>query len=240
MALLKLAENNKDVDYLEHRDILFYNTFKYRLRLYAKHIYFILSCSSVEELEFKVKNSWNYFGRMSKVDVDEVVKNFSFLKKVLNFILSCKDNNSIRIRTESSTISIFSNDLNTLKHFVLSLEDKCVTDVTEAVTGCEKQTKYFTKEPKYKFRVYLREKIVDSEFRKSFSDTLKNLTTVCPSKSLVEWLEPKNKQKFHRVKYCCSHFYIDYNDESMLSYITIVHGEMLGKKYKLVKRQEKI
>ena len=50
----------------------------------------------------------------------------------------------------------------------------------------------------------------------------------------------KNNQNSWRYRFSSSTHFIDYDDESILSYIALMHGDMLGKRYKLEKLPEDI
>ena len=43
-----------------------------------------------------------------------------------------------------------------------------------------------------------------------------------------------------KYRYTNANHFIEYDDESTLSYLALMHGEILGKRYKLEKRPEPI
>jgi hypothetical protein len=239
MGLLKLVDDKIDIDYYEYRDHYFYKKYKYRLRLYVTYLRYLFSCKSVNELEKKISRSWDCYGRYSKSEIEAIKNSLPALSYILEFIIDASKDKSIAIRSEDKTIAIFGNDLESLHDFIDNIEYYYSYDITEAKVGESLDTKYFMKKPKYKYRVYLRDRKVSSEFVDSLRETLKkNKTSMFPSGSLNNWLNPLDKKYIYRQKYCSSTYFINYNDESFLSYLLLMHGDNIGKRYKLEKRQD--
>jgi hypothetical protein len=141
------------------------------------------------------------------------------------------------IRVEKHTAGIFSNDLQLLQTLE-SIAGKDAVDYTEIDMTVPTGIRYFAKEPKYKYRVYLKsrrveEKFIDSlrRFIARYKDTQ---TVIVPSKSLDNWLYGKVRSWLYR--YCSSHYYIEYNDDSTHSLVSLMFGDMIKCRYKLEKR----
>jgi hypothetical protein len=49
-----------------------------------------------------------------------------------------------------------------------------------------------------------------------------------------------SKRYAWKQRYSSASYFIDYDDESTLSYLALLYGEMLGKKYKLEKRADPV
>jgi hypothetical protein len=237
MALLKLPQKRNDgVEYIDHRS-LYYNKYRYRARLYCTGIYLAMWNLSLDDIEKKVKSNKHRLKDASAYKI----KNFIDWKNT-----QPKGNNKINtVRIEGNVASIFSNDLNSFK----SLENLgCPIDYTEIGDNIPIGTKYFVKEPKYKYRFYLKSKRVHEDFRTRLAllfDRYKDTETkIFASPSLKQWLEIDtsfNSWSFWKHNYCSSHFFIDYNDESFITLFALSFDQnMISAKYKLEKRPEQI
>ena len=77
------------------------------------------------------------------------------------------------------------------------------------------------------------------KFREDFNDTLKRQSQLNPSSALRIWMSKDSKRYgLWTFRYTSAAHFIDYDDESTLSYLALMHGEVLGKKYKLEKRPD--
>jgi hypothetical protein len=138
-------------------------------------------------------------------------------------------------RIEGNSVSVFSNDLTLLESLkTLGKEiDIQYTEVKNVLTYVG--TKTFVREPKHKFRIHLKAVKVDTSVLDNLRDMITNNTSLYPSKGFEHWLSIMPRTWRH--KYTNAAHFIDYDDESMLTYLLIVHGNIFGKKYKLEKRQ---
>ena len=145
------------------------------------------------------------------------------------------------IRIEGDVVAVFSSDLallNTLQNLSTSLE----IDYTQVHKSEFIGVKVFVNEPKHKYRVYLKSKRVESEFAKDLHELFKRATGLYPSIALKYWAKDSvgsnAVRQNWRFRYSSASHFIDYDDESVLSYLALVHGNMLGKRFKLEKRPE--
>ena len=112
-------------------------------------------------------------------------------------------------------------------------------DYTQVQTSQYAGVKHFVGEPKHKYRVYLRSKRVEDNFHIELKSTLDRQNKLYPSNALKDWLKHDPKRwGIWSFRYLSSAHFIDYDDESTLSYLALMHGEVLGKKYKLEKRPD--
>jgi hypothetical protein len=142
------------------------------------------------------------------------------------------------MRLENNRISVFSNDLpflQTLESIPLVPDD--VTYI-RAVLDIPTGTKYFKKEPKHKFRVYLKGCTLDNQstFRPDLIEFIRRYrgtsTVIIPSGALERWLI------FARIwseKYCMPYYYLEYDDPGIHSLIHIMFSNMIGSSFKLEK-----
>ena len=115
-------------------------------------------------------------------------------------------------------------------------------DYTQVETAGYAGIKHFVNEPKNKFRVYFRSKRTSENFRDGLNKLLDNNKALKPSNALKYWLKPQtaSSRGWWYGNYLSSNYFIDYNDESYLSYLHLMYGEFLGKKYRLEKRADKV
>jgi hypothetical protein len=231
MALLKSVDNVPGLDFHEYRDQQFYGKYEYRLRITIPGARHTRWCKTPEDLDEKLISRSRYT-RIGKEDKQMVIDNLPALKDVIELQNTRKSNN-LGLRVEHNTIAVFSNDLGELKKIGTNIGAGYHTDYTQAQTTEYAGIKYFVNEPTHKYRVYLKSKRVEEHFYKEMSDLFNRMTELYPSAALLRWMVQKNT--WYARWTSASHF-IDYDDESTLSYLAIMHGDLLGKKYKLEKR----
>ena len=134
----------------------------------------------------------------------------------------------IMVRQEREKASIFSNNLPLLETLV-ELDDDFEISKAEVLNT---ETMYFKKEPKYKYRTYFKAKRVPKDFTDNIStlkDTYKSLNF---SKGLLFSFFHNN---WHPYRYLHGSFFVEYNDEHMLTILAMWLPDMLGKTYSLAK-----
>lgn len=156
------------------------------------------------------------------------------LNSIKNFLLWLKDSDSTKFSylTSPSSVSIFTDDIKILDSL------STITDEIDYyhVLVLEKDTLYFKNNPKYKFRTYFRHK----KMTESFSDDVRELSNTYKkeiihfSPSLKRQLFSKN-QPYHSYRWLHSSYFIDYNDEKMLTILAMYFPGLLSKTYKLEK-----
>jgi hypothetical protein len=143
--------------------------------------------------------------------------------------IATKKDKTATVRIEGETASVFSNDLNLLK----TLENiGCHVDYTEVDDTIIVGVKYFVREPKYNYRIYLKSKRVNDEFRNKLQNFIKRYentsTVIVPSGALTNWLSDdtnyvRGSWSYHWNKcYNSSNYFIDYNDESTLTLFSLI------------------
>jgi hypothetical protein len=235
MGLLKSANNVQGVDFIDYRDTVYYNKYTYRARITVEGLrrgYY----SDPEEFEERL-NKNKLWGRISDKEKETIKQNLPEIKTLLQFRVDHKKDKQVTIRMEHDTMAVFHNDLDFLhKHFDGLVGAKI--DFTQVETAGYAGVKLFAKQPKHPFRVYFRSKRVPAEFRESVKNILKSNPKLRPSPAFKIWLNSteSNGWRVWYHNYLSSSFFIDYTEESYLSYFALMHGEQLGKKYKLEKR----
>ena len=233
MASLKSVDNVPGIDYYEYRDNQYYSKYDYRLRINIPCLRYTYFCKKPEDLDNKLKtNHFGYYG-VRKNDIQIVTDHLPALKSVIELQHNRKSKN-IKVRVEGSTIAVFGNDLVELRTISSIIGTTYKPDYTQVKTSSLVGTKYFVNEPKHKYRVYLKNKRVADGFTKDMSALLKRISGLYPSSALCQWLTS------FRYRWARASYFIDYDDESTLSYLALMHGDTLGKKYKLEKRPDPV
>lgn len=238
MGLLKSVDDVPGIDFYDYRDSEYWSKYTYRARIKFEGIRYVYWAETVDEWVKRMRT-----GRMSrgngplgKTEIDAllakkvIIENFIALRKQQR-----KDKN-FGIRIESNISAIFSNDLAFLQN-IRTWHPDIEVDITEVKTSEYSGVKHFVKEPKNKYRVYLKSKRVDDTIPKDLRELFKRYTALKPSKALQSWVKSDSRYTW-KNRYCSSAYSIDYDDESTLSYLALCHGDILGKKYKLEKRPE--
>ena len=148
------------------------------------------------------------------------------------------------IRIEYNCVSVFTNDIEVLRKLSLIFSENWdQLQITQIVSTSEKNVKTFSREPKHKFRVYLRDMVLRDNLETFYNikQVIKtNKKTLFPSHGLDKWLNPKKPKNVYQpwhYNYVYSMYFIDYDDENMLSYLHLMLDKVLGKSYKLEKRE---
>jgi len=241
MGLLKLATDTPGIDFYDYRDSDYYGKYKYRVRFSIEGVRYAMYEKNFDGL-MKRYNAITGWKKIKDADRPVVTDNLEALGKFIDFRNMLKENNTGLVRVESNRISIFSNDLSLLRTSE-SIKNGIFYDYTESQTNNFVGIKSFVNDPKHKYRVYFKSKMIQESFVTQLADLFKRSNELYPSPSLKYWLQGYNNTApswSWRYRYTnCNHF-IDYDDESTLSYLALMHGEFLGKRYKLEKRPEAI
>lgn len=240
MGLLKSVDNVPGVDYYEYRDSSYYNKYEYRLRATVPGVRYTWWCKTPDDLDKKIEGKSKNYGTIRSEHKQEVKDNAPALKTVIKWQKDKKANN-VGIRIEYNTVAFFSNDLTILQKIATELGTIYKVDVTQSQTSQYAGIKHFVNEPKHKYRVYLKSKRVEDNFHVELRDMFKRLPSLHPSPALKRWMYNDGKRYgIWYFRWASSAHFIDYDDESTLSYLALMHGDMLGKKYKLEKRPDNI
>jgi hypothetical protein len=224
MALLKSKVNQED------RNKLFYSKFKYRSAITAKYLNFIYYTWSIEEFKEKIEiqaRRTSSFGR--KINTNEC--DYDLIEKIIKFRKKHRNNKDCIIRVEYDKICVFSNNVKILNQ-VYAIDNNAV--LTEAVNPCQPGVLLFARQPEYKFRSYIKSKKITTEYKENFLYFLNQHGSLRPCGALTSRLLTHYSRGSEYIGY--GTYFIDYNDESMVTYLTLMFPEILGKTYKLEKR----
>lgn len=243
MALLKSVKDVPGIDYYDFRDELYYNKYQYRARFKLEGVRYTWYSKTPEELEKRINTKKPSYYGIRKEDRQAVTDNLETIKQFIVWRNERKIDKTAIIRVEFNTVGIFSNDLSLLKSLE-SLGNGLEVDYAQVQTSKFVGVKAFMKEPKHKYRVYLKSKVIEGSLIIDLYDLIQRTPGLYPSESLKYWLkgakDPKRFSYSWRYRHTSATHFIDYDDESTLSYLALMHGEYLGKRYKLEKRPDPI
>lgn len=242
MGLLKSVNNVPGIDFYEYRDTDYYNKYKYRARFYLFGVRYTWYSKTSADFIRRINNTKkNGYLSIRKEDRTQILANIDTITSFIDWRDARKQDKTASIRVEHNTVAVFSNDLELLKSLE-NLGPELTVDYTETKLGAFVGVKYFVKEPKHKYRVYFKSKVIDGTFVVQLKDLITRTKELYPSESLRLWLHryTLNYTFSWKYRYTNSNHFIEYDDESTLSYLALMHGEFLGKRYKLEKRPEPI
>jgi hypothetical protein len=230
MESLKLTD--PIINKYEERDHYYYNKFKYRAKFHLKGIRASIYCNDKIDLpnQLDVPRS-KFFKDWSEINIQPIEnwidwRNINKPAKLMTY------------RIEGNSVSVFSNDLALLESLKTLGEEIDIqyTEVKNVLTYVG--TKTFVREPKHKFRIHLRPMRVNDSVLNNLRSMISANKSLYPSQAFEKWLNSTPKPNSWKYRYTFASHFVDYDDESMLTYLLIVHSNVFGKKYKLEKRQQ--
>jgi hypothetical protein len=213
---------------LENRTVLFYNTYKYKAVVKVSNMRVVHNSSNFAEFtELLVSPSHPYqisaIKSMNNTELEEVSKLIEYRNKI-------KNRHDISIRNNYSNITFYSNKLDILKEIWDFSPRSSIIEVNLMPVGIMT----FSREPKHKFRVYMKNRRVSITSLDDFADYVKRTKNVFPSEATLRWINRRNRHYIY--SYSNSNHFIDYDDPGILTILHLVCPEVIGKCYKLEKR----
>jgi hypothetical protein len=227
MALSNSKVKSKD------RLTLFYKKFAYRATLEIPELFWASYVSDFQgyneriqaRLEEEAENPRWYEGR--KINVTKI--NYDLIEKYINFRNKYKNDSRVCLRHERNSAGIFTNDISIINELLSFYPAAIITHVTPMPEGVI----YFKKDPPAVYRVYCRNVNREGSIRKDILDYLNRTPDVSPSDALKMALRREFKKTwFHTGQY------FNYNDEKNLTMMHLMFPGVLGKSYKLEKKQD--
>ena len=218
---------------VEKRNKLYFNKFKYRAVCKiqgAAYTYYAPDLDTfVARMEKLRDNKPRYGVRVINDDWREYWEevNLDSISQLITW-RNLVSKNKCLIRIQSDFVSFFSNDLSLLQTLE-SIDPKL--KITEVISY-DNNYLYFKKQPKFKFRTYFKGK----RMPKDFSDNIRSLQDMYKSlnfsKGLFTSLFHNN---WHPYRYMHGSYFVEYNDEQMLTILSMWFPDMLAKTYVLAK-----
>jgi hypothetical protein len=243
MGLLKSVDNASGIDFYDYRADAYYNKYVYRVRFTLPGIRYAIYEKNVKDFLARV-NLTTGWRKIRDEDIPTINENLESLKNFIELRNNFRKTKEGIIRVEHNTVAVFSNDLSMLKS-IESIDPTLEYDYTEIQKSDLVGVKYFVNDPKHKFRVYLKAKRVDISFSKELHLVFGRTEGLHPSPALKYWAMGTQTSRYSsglswRLRWTSASHFIDYDDESTLSYLALMYGDMLGKRYKLEKRPEAV
>lgn len=197
------------------KDSLFYNKYKYKAKLQKiVGAWFLHNVKSFKDYENKLSDEW--WEKLLNTDLTD--PNRTNLKNLIKFKET--NNKEVTIRVEGAYVSVFSNNLDILKELEQNFVVKQYFEV-----NCIPKVKFFHKPPKFKYRTYFRINYnVDNASLYDYIMRQKALGLVDYNKYI-----DKPLKKFYRMPM----LFVDYNDEKIITFLSLLHSEKVWKTYKL-------
>lgn len=219
---------------VEKRNKLYFNKFTYKAVCKIKGAGYTYYTNDFETFVARMEkwrdNKLRYGVRVMSDDWKEYMDEIN-LDQISKFItwrnLISKDKCMYRMQGDS--VSFFSNDLSLL-HTLRSIDENSTFYKAECYDTVN--VMYFKKQPKYKFRTYFRSKRIP----KDFSDNLRTLQGMYKSINFSKGIFPSLfHNNWHPYRYIHGSYFVEYNDEQMITILSMWFPDMLGKTYSLAK-----
>lgn len=219
---------------VEKRNKLYFNKFKFKAVCHiqgAAYTYYTPDIETfvarIEKVRDSTRNKYgvrvmedNWKIYWEEVNIDKISQYITW-RNLIN-----KDRCMYRIQGDN--VSFFSNDLSLLQTLE-SIDPNLKFYQAECLSP---DVLYFKKQPKYKYRTYFRGKRVP----KDFSDNIRTLQgmykTLNFSKGIFQSLFHNN---WHPYRYIHGSYFVEYNDEQMITILSMWFPDMLAKTYSLAK-----
>lgn len=227
---------------VEERSTLYYSKYKYRVAISHPFLYLAYWCNSIKKLREQIADN-AMLHELNKVKYLNEVKyrlgefvhpteaEYNKLGKILAFRKKFNKEPDTVTRHERDSISFFCNDITLFDGVRKINSDATITEVKLLPAG----VKYFTKEPKFNYRLYLKSKKVDLELREELLDYVSRTPDLYCNFLLENWLRSSGGYKHIWMRDNCT---IDYNNESVLTMMHLLFPTITGKSFKLEKRQD--
>lgn len=219
---------------IEKRNKLYFNKFKYKAVCNiqgAAYTYYTPDLDTfVSRMEKMRDSTRNKYGVRIMEDNWKIYWEEVNLDQISQFITWRNLVNKERCmhRIQGDHVSFFSNDISLLDT-LRSIDQNL--NIFEAQCH-DPDVLYFKNTPKYKYRTYFRAK----RMPKDFSDNIRTLQNMYPSinfsKGLFNSLFHNN---WHAFRYMHGSYFVEYNDQHMITIFSVWFPDMLAKTYSLAK-----
>jgi hypothetical protein len=208
------------------RNKLFYNRYRYKVSINIVGSRYLKNSRTYQDFANRVLSN-----RLTKPSTDLE----SRYRTVFDFYKKYMDNTEVTFLRYYDYLGFYTSN-ETIIHELLVMN--LGLKVHEAIAPPDK-IMYFANEPQYKYRVYLKSKRVSDSLIDSlsgFCDTYKD-KNINVSNGLIKFINSEHwKRRIY--SYLNNSFFIEFNDDSMITIMHLMMSECIGKTYKLEKRPE--
>jgi len=218
---------------LVNRDRMFYGKYMYRAIFELPCAYFLWRYNPRTSMTISEDQLKKQHFRIN--DKTMIINSLPLFNIIHNYTVDNKKSKELTRRIEGKKVSFYSNDLDLLKELETLLPD---LDIKYDVASVDKVSgiKYFSRQPKHQYRTYFKSKRISIDEAQDLQRTLNANTEFDLSHGLKKWLTTPLHD--WRKQYVYGNFHVNYNTDSLTSYIAIKHSNILGDHYKLEKRAE--
>lgn len=155
------------------------------------------------------------------------------LTRIRDFIQ--EHNEGTKFRQSYNSISLYTNDLDIIIKFH-ALCPKKASAIHEVELGPD-GVKVFSKQPPANYRIYLKDKKVEYSMIEEFKEFLDRNPNIKPNRPLRRHVYSRNTYRFNHTWTHSGEFF-DYDDPNILTYVSLLFPGVVGKTYKLEKKQD--
>jgi len=197
------------------KNLLFYNKYQYKAQLgVIPGAWFIHNVKSLEQYEEKLKDDFwlSLLNKSFKNTDPSSLKNLVLYKQ--------KHLQNITIRVEGSYVSVFSNDLDILREIETDYKVQKYYQV-----NCIPKVKFFTNVPKFMYRTYF--------YINKHADNSALIMYLKKERQLGKLKYNNYFDTLDRRRWNMPKCYVDYNDQSVITFLSLVLNGKLKETYKL-------
>lgn len=220
----------------EKRNKLYFNKFKYKCKVHLPGVGYTYYTSDIDSFRDRIER-WksqdekhHTYWPNSYRTIDYADIKYDAIEYYIDF-RNNMDKDKMTCRIEGRNVSFFSNDLNLFKP-LLVLDP--YMELSES-TVLDNKVFYMSRTPKYKFRTYFKGKRPPEKFLENVLDFSDRYPSVKVSEGLLR-LARNRMHSHNRFMYMHNSYYVDYDDQSMLTILAMFFDNMLSKTYTLAKR----
>lgn len=229
MDLLPLIDPAK-----EQRSTPYYNKYKYRVKFKIDSANRSYNCYTiaefVESMERIRRRGWITEDVFNSTDYAEVEKFLDVKRKY--YVRGRKDNKIMVVTDYYDWVKIFTNDVYIVNE-ITRLRFKEVT-VTEAEISINPGIMLFKNPPKHRYRIYLKGKKIDPEFKQRFLEFLAQYPDINPCRSLKDFLSNPFFNRPWRDSWLRASHFIEYDEPGLHTVLLLYFGNSIfGKHFEL-------
>jgi len=217
----------------ERRNKLYFNKFQYKATIKIIGVQYTYYTPDIDSYKFRIEKfsssaSLQSYRQIFNSDYDEKDYwksiNFETIEKYLIY-RDTMPKEKFMARISGDRVSVFSNDLS-MFNYLQTIDPKMTITKADVL---ETDKMYFKRQPKHKYRTYFKARRMPKDFTEnviSLKDTYSSLH-FCPA--LLRALFYKTP--YNPYRYMHGSFYVEYDDEKMLTILAMWFNSMLGKTY---------
>jgi hypothetical protein len=217
----------------EKRNKLYFNKFQYKANVKIIGVQYTYYTPDIDTYKNRIEKFSNSLGIQNYKHLlnDDLHErdywqniNFDTIEKYMIY-RDTMPKEKFMARISGDSVSVFANDLS-MFNYLQSIDPKMTVTKADVL---ETDKMYFKREPKYKYRTYFKAR----RMPKDFTENVVNLKDMYSSLHFCPGLLRAlfYKTPYNPYRYMHGSFYVEYNDEKMLTILSMWFTTMLGKTY---------